>query len=128
MKRPSQPARFFFFWEEKVKFKVTVEFRATLSAEIEATGANQVSAIAEALRIGAQLQPKDFKVTPDTRLAALKWEPLPYECGQKGCGKPATFTYVWPGQGEMGACDEHVAMARRISEAMGLTLQFNVVT
>jgi hypothetical protein len=39
------------------------------------------------------------------------------------CGKPATYRFTWPGNDEKYACQEHAALAEKLSGVLGFHLQ-----
>lgn len=49
------------------------------------------------------------------------------ECCNVGCNQPATHRVFWPGQGAKEMCDEHMAKAKRIADAMGFSLHVHAL-
>jgi hypothetical protein len=49
------------------------------------------------------------------------------KCNQVGCKEEAKYTYIWPGKGEAGICEEHKLCAERASSALGFGIKFEPI-
>ncbi len=45
------------------------------------------------------------------------------DCNQQGCKCPAAYRFTWPGDDEVGVCEDHAPKMRTIANAIGLHLQ-----